>query len=165
MQLPLSTLTPRSALDLFSDIALRAKLLSMIVALASLIALVQLPQSAAVTDQTSDALVVASLLEALRVGDSERAVTLLAPRATFDGQTGSKEDILERLAAYTRSCQLDRIYLVNVRSGSRMPVQAKWQCRYPEPDRHASFWFEDDQIDRIRWGPLPTIQLRTPDME
>jgi hypothetical protein len=137
----------------------------MIVALASLIALVQSPQSAAVPDQTSDALVVASLLEALRAGDSERVVTVLAPTATFDGQTGSKEDSLDRLAAYTRSCQLDRIDLVNARSGSRMPVQVKWQCRHPEPDRHASFWFEDNQIDRIRWGPLPTVQLRTPDME
>lgn len=137
----------------------------MIVALASLLALPQLPQSGPVTDQTSDALVVAQLLQALRAEDHGRALTVLGPRVTFDGQTGSTQDNLDGLAAYSGPCKLDRIDLVNSTSGSRMPVSVEWQCRYPNPDRHASFWFEGDRISRVQWGAVPTVQLRAPAME
>lgn len=134
----------------------------MIVALASLFTLAQLPRMEPVPDQTSDALAVAQLLDALRAGDDERASTVLASEVTFDGQPGSSQENLERLTAYARPCRLDRIDLVNSPSGSRMPVSVKWQCRYPDPDRHASFWFEGDQINRVRLGAPPTVQLRAP---
>lgn len=134
----------------------------MIVALASLLTLAQHPQTEPVTDQTSDALAVAQLLDALRAGDGERASTILAPGVTFDGQPGSTQENLERLTAYARPCRLDRIDLVNSPSGSRMPLSVKWQCRYPHHDRHASFWFEGDQINRVRLGAPPNIQLRAP---
>lgn len=132
----------------------------MIALLALILTAVPASNAEPVPDQTADALVVAQILGALREGDTERASEDFAQDVTFNGQLGSTLENLVRLSSYSNACQLDRIELVNTRTGTRFPVFVEWQCRYPEPDRTATFWFEGNLISRVRWGERPTVELR-----
>jgi hypothetical protein len=131
----------------------------MIALLAPLLAVASLIQAEPAPDQTSDALIVAGLLQALRTGDDDGVSAALAETARLDGPAGSGPAALEGFATYARDCQLRHIKLLNSRNQTRMPVTVEWQCRYPQADRNASFWVEEDQIRRISWGPLPTVDL------
>jgi hypothetical protein len=111
------------------------------------------------TDQTKDALRVLQFVEAVRGDAPTKAKAMLAPGAFLGDYAQKKRESFEAFAAYGRGCQLKRITLVNVLDNSRMPVGVEWQCRHPEADRSAAFWFEGDRISRIGWGAPVVIRV------
>ena len=127
-----------------------------------LIALAVASPGAPADDQTPDALLVLEFIQAVRQKDKGRADSMLSKDAFLGDYAQRRRRSYEEFAAYARACQLRRISLVNVRDGSRMPIGVEWQCRNPEADRKASFWFKGDQISRIAWGTPPVIQVPKP---
>jgi len=125
----------------------------------TLIAIAASSVAAPSTDRTRDALRVVQFIEAVRGDAPTEAKAMLAPGAYLGDYTQKKRESFEAFAAYARGCQLKRITLVNVRDNSRMPVGVEWQCRHPEADRSASFWFEGDRISRIGWGAPVVIRV------
>lgn len=123
-----------------------------------LFALFSIAAQPSTADQTSDALRVVAFVDAVRRGADQDARSMLAPGAFLGDYAQRSRASYEEFATYSRACQLRQIRLVNVRDRSRMPVGVEWQCRYPEPDRYASFWFEDNRISRVGWGPPPVVR-------
>jgi hypothetical protein len=124
--------------------------------------LIAMAASAASTpsaDQTDNALRVLQFIEAMRGDAPAKAKTMLAPGAFLGDYGQRKRESFEAFAAYGRGCQLKQITIVNVRDDSRMPVGVEWQCRHPEANRFASFWFEGDRISRIGWGAPAIVRL------
>jgi hypothetical protein len=124
-----------------------------------LIAIAAPAAAAPLTDQTADALRVLQFVEALRRDAPEEARAMLTPTAFLGDYAQTKREGFEAFAAYGRGCQLKQISLVNVRDNRRMPVGVEWQCRHPEANRSASFWFERDRISRIGWGPPAIVRV------
>jgi hypothetical protein len=114
------------------------------------------------TDQTGDALRVLQFLEAVRGGAPAKAKAMISPGTFLGDYAQKKRESFEAFAAYGGGCQLKQITLANVRDNSRMPVGVEWQCRYPEANRTASFWFEGDRISRIGWGTPPVVRVPSP---
>lgn len=125
-------------------------------ALAILIAPGQVP-----ADQTADALLVLNFIDAIRRGDYSEAEALLAPGAFVGDYQQSQRTTFSDFASYARGCKLSKVALVPS-SDKRMPIGTQWLCRYPEGDRHASFWFEGKRISRIGWGKPLLIKSAPP---
>ena len=113
------------------------------------------------TDQTGDALLLLSFVEAVRLGNDKEAEALLAPGAFIGDYRQLKRTAFSEFASYARDCKLSKLTLVPA-ADKRMPIGVQWVCRYPRGNRDASFWFEGKHISRIGWGKPPVVVLPPP---
>jgi hypothetical protein len=122
-----------------------------------MLALVSAPTQAP-PDQSADALLLLNFIDAVKRGQNKEAEALLAPSAFIGDYAQAKRTSFAEFASYARGCKLSKLTLVPS-ADQRMPIGAQWFCRYPEGDRSASFWFEDNRISRIGWGKPPVIRV------
>ena len=113
------------------------------------------------TDQTADALLLLTFIEAVSRGDDEDAEALLTSDAYVGDYEQSQRTSFRDFAAYARGCKLSEIGLVPF-VDSRMPIGVTWYCGPLEGERNASFWFEGQRISRIGWGEPVVVKLPAP---
>ena len=113
------------------------------------------------TDQSADALLLLTFIDAVKRGQDKEAEALLTSGA-FIGDYGQlRRTSFGEFATYARGCKLSKVTLVPA-ANQRMPIGAQWSCRFPEGERSASFWFESNRISRIGWGKPPVIEVAAP---
>jgi len=110
-------------------------------------------------DQTGDARLLLTFVDAVKRGEYKVAEAMLTPRAFVGDYTQSKATSFAEFANYARACQLRRLDVVTGVGKRRMPMGVKWSCPYPEGERDASFWFDGERISRIGWGKPLVIKI------
>jgi len=113
-------------------------------------------------DQTRDARLVLSFVDAVRRGAFSEAQAMLTPGAFVGDYAQKRATTFVGFADYARACGLSQINVVSWVSARRMPIRVKWRCSSTEGERDAAFWFEGEKISRIGWGRPAVVEAVPP---
>jgi len=120
--------------------------------------------STPIPDQSSDLVLVSKFVEALKKGADGRAKAMLTAGAFVGDYHEKDRTTFAEFASYARECRVREVTIaLHSERYPRGPIGVEWRCTGLEASRHASFWFEGNQIRRIGWGPLMVI--KTPSVE